>query len=89
MIAVGTPSKEDGSVNLEYIDTIANTIGSYIKNKAIIINKSTVPPGTAERILSIIRAASADQKIELEMVSNPEFLQEGTAIQQCMNPDRI
>jgi len=88
MIAVGTPSREDGSVNLDYIDVIAETIGRYRKTPCFVVNKSTVPPGTAERVHRIIMEA-AGAALSVQVLSNPEFLQEGSAIQQCLHPDRI
>lgn len=91
MIAVGTPSQEDGSVNLEQVDRVAHLIGTYRSTPCIVVNKSTAPPGTAERVARIITetAASLNLHYPIEVVSNPEFLQEGTAVKQFMNPDRI
>lgn len=91
MIAVGTPSRADGSVNLDDIDTIARTIGQYRKAPCIVVNKSTVPPGTAERVHRLIgeTASNLGTTCHVTLVSNPEFLQEGSAVKQCLNPDRI
>ncbi len=91
MIAVGTPSRANGSVNLDYVDAIAHTIGQYRTTDCIVVNKSTVPPGTAERVDNIINATAAKfaNNFMVTVVSNPEFLQEGTAVNQCMHPDRI
>lgn len=91
MIAVGTPSKQDGSVNLDYIDASARAIGQYRRTPCLVVNKSTVPPGTADRVANIIQKTAAEfgGVSPITMVSNPEFLQEGTAVRQCMNPDRI
>lgn len=90
-IAVGTPPDEDGSADLRYVIAVARTIGRHIEKSATIVNKSTVPVGTADRVRTAIAAELADRGLELafEVVSNPEFLKEGAAIEDCMRPDRI
>ncbi len=90
-IAVGTPQKDDGSANLEYVDLVAQTIGDYIKNESLVINKSTVPVGTAQRVSNIIKNQLIKRQIECDfhIVSNPEFLKEGDALRDFMYPDRI
>ena len=91
LIAVGTPQCEDGSVNLEYVDAVAHAIGKLRIKPCIVANKSTVPPGTADRVHELIAKTAAKYKRvnPAHVVSNPEFLQEGIAVQQCLNPDRI
>ncbi|MFA7594582.1 MAG: UDP-glucose/GDP-mannose dehydrogenase family protein [Thiohalobacteraceae bacterium] len=90
-IAVGTPPDEDGSADLRHVLTVARSIGEHLRDYRIIVNKSTVPVGTADRV----RAAVADTLaargagIEFDVVSNPEFLKEGAAIDDFMRPDRI
>lgn len=90
-IAVGTPPDEDGSADLRYVLTVARSIGQHIKEYRILVDKSTVPVGTADKV----RAATQEEikkrgvKIEIDVVSNPEFLKEGAAINDFMKPDRI
>ena len=90
-IAVGTPSGEDGSADLQYVVAVAKTIGQRMKSYKVIVNKSTVPIGTAEKV-----SAAVAQELELrktaltyDVVSNPEFLKEGAAVNDFMKPDRI
>lgn len=91
IIAVGTPSAEDGSADLQYVEAVASKIGSLVKNNSCVVNKSTVPVGTAERVEKIIKAQllSRDVNITVDVASNPEFLREGQAVKDCLNPDRI
>ena len=90
-IAVGTPPDEDGAADLKYVLSAARNIGRHISSYKIIINKSTVPVGTAD----LVRAAIADEleqrgvAVSYSVVSNPEFLKEGAAIEDFMRPDRI
>ena len=90
-IAVGTPPDEDGSADLQYVLAVARTIGQHLARPAVIVNKSTVPVGTADKvkaaILEQLQARGAD--ISFDVVSNPEFLKEGDAVKDCMRPDRI
>ena len=90
-IGVGTPPGEDGSADLQYVVTAANSIGRYMTNYKVIVDKSTVPVGTAERVREAVRGALAARGLELDfaVVSNPEFLKEGAAVEDCMRPDRI
>lgn len=90
-IAVGTPPKKDGSANLDYVLGAAASIGQYMQGYKIIIDKSTVPVGTADRVSATIRAALSKRAVDLDfaVVSNPEFLKEGDAIKDFMHPDRI
>jgi UDPglucose 6-dehydrogenase len=90
-IAVGTPSNEDGSANLHYIEEVAKSIGTHINNYKIIVNKSTVPVGTYKIVSDIINEKISNRNlvIDFDMVSNPEFLREGTAVDDFMRPDRI
>jgi UDPglucose 6-dehydrogenase len=85
-IAVGTPPMADGSVNLDYVKSAAETIGKNMNGYKVIINKSTVPIGTGDVVTKII---DQHYKGEFDVVSNPEFLREGTAVYDFMNPDRI
>lgn len=90
-IAVGTPAMEDGSADLHYVEDVAKEIGQYINGYKVVIDKSTVPVGTARKVKKIIRDAIAErnENIEFDVASNPEFLREGKAIHDCMSPDRI
>ena len=91
LIAVGTPPDEDGSADLRYVLAVARTIGTHMSQYSIVVTKSTVPVGTADKVrkelVTTLAARSAD--VEFDVVSNPEFLKEGAAIQDFMKPDRI
>ncbi|HED19745.1 MAG TPA: UDP-glucose/GDP-mannose dehydrogenase family protein [Gammaproteobacteria bacterium] len=90
-IAVGTPPDEDGSADLQHVLAVAKTIGEHIGEYRIIVNKSTVPVGTADRVRTQVQEA-LDQRaanLEFDVVSNPEFLKEGAAIDDFMRPDRV
>ena len=90
-IAVGTPPDEDGSADLKYVLTVAKTIAEFMQSNKIVVTKSTVPVGTADKV----KAAMTDMLSQkgntnsFEVVSNPEFLKEGAAVNDCMRPDRI
>ena len=86
-IAVGTPSLEDGSADLSYVDSVARTIAENLNGYKVIVTKSTVPVGTGERVRNIIQDIRNDG--DFDIVSNPEFLREGSAIGDFMRPDRI
>lgn len=90
-IAVGTPSDEDGSADMRHVLAVAATIGQYLTKPTLIVNKSTVPVGTAERVQASIQTALAARgsTLAVDVVSNPEFLKEGNAVKDCMRPDRI
>nr|ALK44284.1 UDP-glucose dehydrogenase [Colwellia sp. C1] len=90
-IAVGTPPDEDGSADLKYVLAVAETIATYMNSPKIIIDKSTVPVGTADKVSAKIADVLRSRKVEIEfnIVSNPEFLKEGAAVSDCMKPDRI
>ncbi len=90
-IAVGTPPDEDGSADLQHVLAVAESIGAHMNDYRIIIDKSTVPVGTADKVRKHVAAALEDRKLDLEfdVVSNPEFLKEGAAINDFMKPDRI
>ena len=90
-IAVGTPPDEDGSADLKYVLAVARTIATHMTAPRIIINKSTVPVGTADRVKAAISAVLAErgEGFEFCVASNPEFLKEGAAVNDCMRPDRI
>jgi UDPglucose 6-dehydrogenase len=86
-IAVGTPPREDGSADLRYVDEVAEQIGRNLNGYKVIVTKSTVPIGTGERIRGIVsRHANGTS---FDVVSNPEFLREGSAIEDFMRPDRV
>jgi len=90
-IAVGTPPDEDGSADLQYVLAVANTIGDHIDRYTIVVNKSTVPVGTADRVRAAVaeRLKQRGVDVPFDVVSNPEFLKEGDAVEDCMRPDRI
>jgi UDPglucose 6-dehydrogenase len=87
-IAVGTPSDKAGSANLEYVYQVAETIGKLMKGYKILVTKSTVPVGTGKEIKEIVKK-NQDQEIPFDVVSNPEFLREGSAIEDFMRPNRV
>ena len=90
-IAVGTPPGEDGSADLQYVLAAARSIGSHLDGYKVIVDKSTVPVGTADRVRGAIAAELARRavRVDFSVVSNPEFLKEGAAIEDFMRPDRI
>jgi UDPglucose 6-dehydrogenase len=90
-VAVGTPPDEDGSADLQYVLAVARSIGERLQEYRIVVNKSTVPVGTADKVRDAVRAVLADRQsaVEFDVVSNPEFLKEGAAIEDFMKPDRI
>jgi len=91
-IAVGTPPDEDGSADMKYVLDVARTIAQHMNENRIIVNKSTVPVGTADRVDQCIKEVLTKRNrsdLEFQVVSNPEFLKEGSAVSDCMRPDRI
>jgi len=86
MLALPTPEEEDGSADLSYVLGVAKQIGQKIKDYKVIIDKSTVPVGTADKVREVI---SAETNIEFDVVSNPEFLREGFAVDDFLKPERI
>ncbi|MFZ5433917.1 MAG: UDP-glucose dehydrogenase family protein [Calditrichota bacterium] len=86
MIAVGTPPNEDGSADLSHVLTVAETVGKHLNGYKIVVNKSTVPVGSGDKVRERIKQFT---KHEFDVVSNPEFLKEGDAINDFMKPDRI
>lgn len=90
-IAVGTPPEEDGSADLRHVLAVAGEIGQHLQNPVIVINKSTVPVGTARKVQDHIAAALTKRGVDIPfvVVSNPEFLKEGAAVGDFMKPDRI
>ena len=90
-IAVGTPPDEDGSADLTHVLEVARTIGRTLTKPAVVVNKSTVPVGTADSVRAAIAGelAARGADFAFDVVSNPEFLKEGDAVQDCMRPDRI
>ncbi|MBQ0719514.1 MAG: UDP-glucose/GDP-mannose dehydrogenase family protein [Gammaproteobacteria bacterium] len=91
LIAVGTPPDEDGSADLQYVLAVAKTIAERMTEQRIIVDKSTVPVGTADKVKAQIQATlqERNQDIPFAVVSNPEFLKEGAAVSDFMKPDRI
>ena len=90
-IAVGTPMGEEGSADLKYVFAVAKEIGQNISKPLVIVDKSTVPVGTADKVRTIIQAEldGRDQDTKFYMVSNPEFLKEGAAVEDFMKPNRV
>ncbi len=90
-IAVGTPSDEDGSADLRYVLKVAETIGENMNGYKVVINKSTVPVGTAEKVKAVLNQVLSKRgaKHAFDVVSNPEFLREGCAIEDCLKPSRV
>jgi UDPglucose 6-dehydrogenase len=91
-IAVGTPPDEDGSADLKYVLAVAETIARNMEKNQIIVNKSTVPVGTADKVKARVDEVLAQRNrgdLVFDVVSNPEFLKEGSAVADCLRPDRI
>ena len=89
--AVGTPPDEDGSADLKYVLAVAKTFGETIKKYTVLVTKSTVPVGTAQKVKAVIEEelAKRGENIPFDVASNPEFLKEGAAIKDFMSPDRV
>ena len=85
-LALPTPPGEDGAADLKYILKVADDLGQIMTEYAVIVDKSTVPVGTAEKVSA---AVAKNAKVEFDVVSNPEFLREGVAVEDCMKPDRV
>ena len=88
-IAVGTPSGDDGEADLQYVRSAAETIADQVDHPIIIVNKSTVPVGTGDWVAEVINKRRAGKPLDFSVVSNPEFLREGSAINDFMVPDRV
>ena len=90
-IAVGTPMGDDGSADLQYVLQVAKEIGQHMQHSLIIVDKSTVPVGTADKVKQTVQTELDNRKLDIEfhVVSNPEFLKEGDAINDFMKPDRV
>ncbi len=90
-IAVGTPPDKDGSADLQYVTAVARTIARYMIDYKVVVNKSTVPVGTADKVRLVIQEVQEQRgsNIPFDVVSNPEFLKEGAAVADCMRPERI
>jgi len=90
-IAVGTPPDEDGSADMQYVLTVARSIGEYIADYRVVVDKSTVPVGTADRVRATLAEVMGERGVShpFSVVSNPEFLKEGAAVADFMKPDRI
>ncbi|MGH8773012.1 MAG: UDP-glucose dehydrogenase family protein, partial [Burkholderiales bacterium] len=91
VIAVGTPPHEDGAADFRHVVEAAGEIGRHLRQYAVIINKSTVPVGTAEKVHAAVseQLAARGVSIEFDVVSNPEFLKEGAAVEDFLRPDRV
>ena len=89
--AVGTPPDEDGSADLKYVLEVERTIGKFINHYIVVVTKSTVPVGTAKKVKAVIEEELSRRgaHIEFDVVSNPEFLKEGSAVKDFMSPDRV
>ena len=89
--AVGTPPDEDGSADLKYVLEVARTIGAHMNKYVLVVTKSTVPVGTANKVKAVIQDELDKRKvnIDFDVASNPEFLKEGAAIKDFMSPDRV
>ena len=89
--AVGTPPDEDGSADLRYVLEVARTVGRHMNKYLVVVTKSTVPVGTAQRVKAVIQAELDKRgvQVEFDVASNPEFLKEGNAIDDFMKPDRV
>ena len=85
-IAVGTPQGEDGSADLQYVFEVAQNIGKYMNGYKVVVDKSTVPVGTGEKVTNIIKSQT---NFEFDVVSNPEFLKQGNAVDDFLKPDRV
>ncbi len=91
-IAVGTPPDEDGSADLQYVLAVAKSIGQHMEDYKVVVDKSTVPVGTGDKVKAAVRAQLDKRgglELDFDVVSNPEFLKEGAAINDFMKPDRI
>jgi UDPglucose 6-dehydrogenase len=91
LIAVGTPPDEDGSADLRYVLAVARTIGEHMQEYKVVVTKSTVPVGTADKVRATVQSAlkARGAAVEFDMVSNPEFLKEGAAVGDFTRPDRV
>jgi len=88
-IAVGTPSGNDGEADLKYVRSAAEAIADHVEDSVLVINKSTVPVGTGDWVADVINRRRDGKPLKFSVVSNPEFLREGSAINDFMNPDRV
>ena len=90
-VAVGTPPDEDGSADLKYVLAVAKSVAEHMTEYKIIVDKSTVPVGTADRVKDTVNQVLAERGVEIgfDVASNPEFLKEGSALDDFMKPDRI
>ena len=90
-IAVGTPPDEDGSADLKYVTAVARTIAQHMTSHKVVLDKSTVPVGTADKVRSVMEETLKARGVDIpfDVVSNPEFLKEGAAVSDCMRPERI
>ncbi|MBM4239826.1 MAG: UDP-glucose/GDP-mannose dehydrogenase family protein, partial [Gammaproteobacteria bacterium] len=91
LIAVGTPADEDGSADLSHVLSVARIIGEHIDDYRVVVDKSTVPVGTGDKVEKVLRDTLALRavSIDFDVVANPEFLKEGAAVADFMKPDRV
>ncbi len=89
IIAVGTPSGVDGEADLQYVRSAAEAIADHVNHPVVVVNKSTVPVGTGDWVADVIKKRRNGKPLTFSVVSNPEFLREGSAINDFMNPDRV
>ncbi|MBU4604229.1 MAG: nucleotide sugar dehydrogenase, partial [Proteobacteria bacterium] len=87
-IAVGTPQGNDGAADLKYVEQVAKSIGQTMSDYKVVVTKSTVPVGTGQHVAAIIKA-NQKAPVDFDVVSNPEFLREGSAIEDFMRPNRV
>lgn len=90
-IAVGTPQDEDGTADLKYVIAVANSIAQHMKDHKVVLDKSTVPVGMADKVRAVMqkKLKTRNSTLTFDVVSNPEFLKEGAAVVDCMRPERI
>src|SRR5690606_18995597 len=93
-LALPTPPNEDGSADLSYVLGVAGQIGEILRGESardykIVVNKSTVPVGTADRVREVLESAGLEAGTDFDVVSNPEFLREGVAVDDFMKPERV
>src|SRR3990172_9378499 len=91
LIAVGTPPGDDGSADLQYVLAVARDIGRHVTGYSVVVDKSTVPVGTADKVRAAVQEEIKRRALDIQfdVVSNPEFLKEGAAVEDFMRPDRI
>jgi len=89
VLTLPTPSKHDGTADLSYLESSLHTITHHMHSPKLFIIKSTVPPGTAKHLTALVQTALYEKKLSFDLISNPEFLREGSAVEDCMHPERV